>query len=467
MEAVRAQGVGSMAGARTIGRKAKLIALACSVVASVILVEVLYREYLRYDLARTERAKLGFDDSPTYRFIGFPPPWTYNAAYGWDFLPGGWRGANIAQGAFDRCVEARYFNLRGNIGSRNRDFENAKPLIFVFGSSFTMTHDDDGRLATEILEDDLRKEFPAAQVENLSRDSFGVLQMFDMAVEQLQHTRPTVALFVFNTSDVHRPRHWRSVVPSRPGFWRFYQAITPEVRHRSSETSTLNTAIVITDRLTPEWCDGMTQAKAADAPRLREDALVRDGVAEFNENRSVQTTERFAVDFSTLKASFLWNRIARGNEFHDMEIFSSKSPLAPIQISDFHDDPRFVAAAQRLEAMDVPYFLVHLPAYPEMRSGEEYAHGSFGVPAAREKSLIRSLEGVTRRPILSLLPYVRAPRDDAGDFVHSAAPGAPDWHPNAKGTKLIADALRMLVSERILPASMADADRFDGAKAKD
>lgn len=429
----------------------KLIAFVISLVLSVIMVEAGFRVYLRESLTRKELAKIEHDPAPTFRMIAYPPPWIYNRAYGWDFTPGGWRGAVITKGVFERCMVIPGFNARGNIGSRDTDLNNARPLVLAFGSSFTMTHDENGAMATELLEDRLKSRFPSIHVENVARDSSGILQMFDMAALKARELKPAFMLFLFNTSDLSRPRHWRSVVPTQGGFYRFYQTTEADLSDFRPQSTVLNGNIVISDRLTPAWCESMEAAAAAKSRSTEEDPLIRSAVVEYNKNRQAQAVSRFAIDFTTLRVSFVWNALWHGAPFHDMDVFDGSSPLGPIRIENFGDDKEFVRAVDDVRASNIPFYLIHIPAYPEMRDGIEFAHGAFGVTAERESRLVKSLEEITQKKILSLLPTMGAPLRNAADYVYSAGPESPDWHPNANGTRLLAESLYRLISAQLLP----------------
>lgn len=275
--------------------------------------------------------------------------------------------------------------------------------------------------------------------------------MLDMARARIRSHRPDLVLFVFNTSDISRPRNWPIFEDVGGGYFRFYMSRSADSRALGVNTARVNPQVV-SARFTPDWCRAMLAAKTAnDETRILGDSAVKEAVEQFRTIRHFRNAPyQHNVDLTTLTTSYVWTRLRHGNPYHDLEVFAAdKNPVAAISIEDFRHDHGFVAGLDFLRESGVPFAFAHLPSYTEMNSGQEFKFGIHGVPGDREEKLVKSLREATGAPIGSLLSYMSPPVANAAGLVSGAFPPNMDWHPNAAGTKRFGSALADFIADRL------------------
>ena len=415
------------------------------------LFESAYRVYLFSRLQNFNPLSYSPNEKPDFTFLQPPGRWVYNADYGFDFHPDYLTG-NIVKGAFDHCARGGGIDQRGNLMKRDSRYGTGELNGILVGSSYTMGTQNSGLFFHEVLEDVLSKKAgKMVAIENYSRDSMGVIQMFDMAAFLAKSEHPDFILIAFNTATLSMPRHWRNVLPYKDGFYNFYFMTEPAGDNPTTSNSYVHRWVVY-DKVTDAWCAEMMAAKKdGQADRLHNDPVIKALIKRHNNILRERQTPKVSVDLLTLKRSYLFNRIIRGNVFWDMDIYVNEvNSLLPLRLHRYDHDPKFNQSVATLMSSGIPVILVHIPSYPELKTGEEWAGSGYGgLPKSQELSLAESLENLPNLPVLSLLAKSHAPRADAADFAHKAEGADRDWHPNSKGIDLFVDALSDIMIDQL------------------
>jgi len=428
----------------------RVLTVCILVLVSFVLTEIGYRIYMHYDLKRTMSSAQP-DSDEIIGFNSFPHAMVYNATYGHDFYSGGFVTGAIKGNRFDFCERRDIFAADGNMRPRVISEGSTARTVLLFGSSFTLTTDESGATASDIAAAMLTERLGrSVHIVNFSRGSFGILQMLDMARAKVRAYQPDLILFVFNTSDISRPRSWPIFKEMGDGYYHFYMSRSPDPRDIRVQTARLSSQVV-SALFTPIWCKTMMAAKVAhDKIRLVDDPTVKATVEHFKVLSHLVTAPHHNIDLKEMTTSYVWLQLRYGNPYHDTEAFAAgENPIGPITVNDFRRDPGFLSGLAFLTSSGIPSSFVHLPSYAEMKSGEEFKFGIHGVPAEREEKLVASLREATGHPIASLLSYMRPPIADAETLVNGALPPHMDWHPSASGTQRIGSALASLITDQL------------------
>jgi hypothetical protein len=419
-------------------------------IVTFVLTEAAYRLYLRHALHVATQAKAIDDPAPSFGFYVYPAPWRLDRDLGFAFNDGEWRTGYIGKGAFSGCSVSGLGNQYGNYGAVRGDYASAQVKVVVFGSSYTLMDPGmRGDTSTNLLQDALSRKFEkTAHVLNYSRDSIGILTMFQMAAIRAQMDKPDIILFVFNTAALAYQRNWRVVKESQPGFFRMYQTLDPDDKLTPGRAF-LNT-IAITDQASKEWCDGLAASIASgNTEAARQNPVVVGLINEYNAMTREQMVPKIAVSFLTLDQSYVYNALRYRNPYRDVQIYEPKSIFAPASIDSYGDDPRFLEDLAAIKASGIPFLLVHVPTLMEYKAQKGMLFGLSGVPEKRERSLIQSLEALTGKSLINLPDYYDP--DDLADPVQLVS-SEQDSHPSPKGVRAIADALlKLLISQGFAP----------------
>jgi len=424
---------------------AALLTLATGLCA--FLVEGGYRVYLSHALNAATDANLPPAEETAFNFYGRPEPWRFARAGGFEFNEGRWLNGTIEKGQFVQCGFFGEGNRYGGYGRISQDWDAAELRVLLLGSSYTLSP----------MAESLRERLSQAlgrrvALINLSRDATGVLTMFDIAAEKIEELAPDLVLFTFNTSAFGYDRHWREIWPLSDDAGALVLLKDPEPQ--ASRRRALPQPAIVSSLASPEWCDEMKRAKAAgEEARLRDDATVRALVAAYETYRAELAPPPVVLDFLRTDVSFVWNTFAHRDPFHDMTLREEVAIFTPLEILDYAQDPIFMASLERVKASGVPYFLMHIPALPEMEDGpEDYAYGRFGVREEVERALSASLEQLTGHEIDHMWKrYSPEERRDPQALVK----GEKNWHPNEAGGEVLANAMAQAVLEELQSAPVA------------
>lgn len=426
---------------------AALLVAVCAFCA--IAVEAGYRWYLQYSLVPA-----GSDAPPaaeaSFVFYTKPEPWRFARAGGFEYNEGRWSNGVIEKGAFLRC---RFFgegNRYGGYGSIKQQWESADLRILMLGSSYTLMGENDNNPAEHMRQALKQKLNRPVAVINLSRDSTGILTMFDIAAEKIAELRPDIILFTFNTSAFGYDRHWRTVRPLTAYAEILYLLKDPDPS--TPRRRALPQPAIVSKEVTPEWCAAMIAAKErGEERRLREDPVVRHLVEAYEQYRTKHAPAPVALDFLRLDTSFVLNMVRHKDPFFGMKVQQEIAIFTPITMTDFREDPMFVAALDKVKTSKLPFFLIHVPALPEMQTGAPYAHGRFGVREEIERPLSANLEVVTGQTVHHLWDrYSAADRAAPSELVY----GENNWHPNERGSRAAGLAMAQIISEYLAATPM-------------
>lgn len=392
---------------------------------------------------------MGKSKVPDARVGSFPFIITTNIHYGFDMNPEEYRQINIRNGLVENCSYFR-FTDKITLDNRREAYRKAKTKILLFGSSFTATHvkkNVSGKnqdvyidyYAEEFISSSLGR---SVEILNLSRGSFGILQMFDLAKQIVPEYKPDLIIFAPNTTDISRPRWWPIFRPDTElGNYRYYQSRTFAPRSLTREFAVLQ-PIVVTKALTSELCreinDKISQQgafRAGEHPATKRFMIAQKKLT------ARQKMLTLDIDFWILGRSFVWNALRHGSPFFDIHAFADNNPVRPIPITDLRDDKEFVDVFGTVKGFGIPMLFVHIPTYQDLISDHEYAFGYNGVAAAHNKSLHSSLELMTGRPMVSLKSYL-----PAGTKVLSMVRSSQNSHPSEEGTIAYGKALGKIIS---------------------
>ena len=444
-------------------KRAEIVLLLGFMLLSVLLVEGSYRLYLARRLGAEVSAAVKPDAAPTFGFYSYPAPWRFDVEQCFVFNETPWLVGDTVKGMFNSCG-AGIGNKFGNAYRLRSDYDSAAVKILLLGSSYTMVPTDitvptkERETVTDMLEARLSVSLgKPVSVLNFSRDSTGLLTHFDIARAKIPELKPHLLLFVFNTVALGYQRHWRVVHPDPhdAGTWRMAFSLDPTEGLDNHRRVVLQPA-VISNEVTQEWCDRMiTAMKARDHETLRNDRVIRKLGAAHRRLRQDLDAPLIAVDFYTPRVSFVYKQLAHGNPYYDLRIYEDKTIWAPLTIDDFSSDGRFVNAVEFVKRAGAPFLMIHIPALDEMVAGRNgtFNFGGFGVPAERERSLAKSLERLSGRPIIHLYEYYdQEAKRDPLSLVYSPQ----NSHPNPKGVAAMAEAMeRLLVETELTPSTMA------------
>ena len=375
-------------------------------------------------------------------FIYDDAHYRFSEQYGYEYAPGLITAMVVNDGRSTACNSVgSKVDRFGNLGDNSGSYEDAKLKILVFGDSWmAVTVPRDGVFYTvpSVLQQRLERQLGReVHVVNFGRDGYGVLQMFDLAVDKIAEYKPDVVIFAFITDDLTRDRFWRTVGVF-DGQRRVLTTTDPRSDPdlgRSADTQLLSA--------TPgaEAC-----SKAVGDPTLNS-KLAREFLETYK-SRRVTRPSIFGA------SSYLYSRWRYGDPF-----FRENQQKRPVgnprhELHDFMDDQRFSENVKAINAMGIPYVVIHLAIYNEIRDGKEYVLGQ----PAQQADLLASLARVTRRPIHPTLGNIPLPVGDLS--VINSSQG--DYHPSLVGMEFYADLMARILGKEgyihegkrlLLPAS--------------
>jgi hypothetical protein len=270
-------------------------------------------------------------------------------------------------------------------------------------------------------------------VRNAGRAGYGLLQMVDAAAALAEQERPDFVILAYITDDFWRERFWVSSVETSTGLRAFRQA-DPDGRGFARDTA------LIEPRVDENWA-------RAHAERIFEDEIwrrVRDRFAAMG--RRVHPRAQSITD---PRLSFLLRRIQFGDALalaHEDE----GRRIRVLKVSEFISDPGLSQRFDRLQQLDVPVALAHLPKYDEIVAGDDlydriYAPGN---PLALMRDALETAAGSTTHRLhqhISLGDLTKREFQASEEDPHPALPGM------ALYSKAMVTALAEQIS-RIVPA---------------
>jgi hypothetical protein len=387
--------------------------------------EIGYRSYLFY---QTRIAHYP-DDRLNYEALSHPLT-RFHPEFGYEYVPNQIVDRAVIRSGYPvLCSQAR-INQYGS-PSPYGELPGDDPFtILVFGDSFTANLFAGGLTWPDALQAELQAAVgPRIRVLNFARSAFGILQMFDLARGEIAELNPDLVLFAFITDDLTRARSWRTTT-YQDGNARVLASPRPIQAPKPGQAVDV---ALHNPGITHEWCDSMLASTRADDELLS--ALNRW-------YRKLRREYRAGADFATLSTSFVFDRLVHGTAFRDQIASTIISRLAD---STYGTDPRFTESLFEIHRTGVPYYLIHLPTYPDLRDRRHHLD-------EQERDLIEDLDRVTKGHILDFLShYVKEFPDgypgDLGDLFLSPH----DLHPSKRGVEFYGHVVsEMLQTEGIL-----------------
>lgn len=434
------------------------VLLVLSLMLVIFITECGYRIFLSGKVEQDRERFNKPESNPSFGFWGYPSPWMFDLNFGSKYSDGHWASGSIVKGAFASCgKEEGPGNKYGNYGVSIGDFSKADLKIALFGTSYTMMDGAGKGVATgrgentmtNLLQEELAKRLgKSVHILNFSRDSTGILTMFDIAKFVARDYKPDLLLFTFNTAALGYRRYWRIVKEVRPGFYRMYHSLDPSEILDPMRSMVHITPI--TKLFTPAWCADMLAAKRlGDEKRLRNDPLVRELIAEYRGIMRERNVPRVIVNFWSFQISFVYNYLKFKDPFHGIEIFSSNTIWAPLELSSYSRDQEFIEAVSLIKESKVPFHMIHIPTFQEMRAYSK-TDRNYEPPKLTENTVqliaFGSIAKLTGKKILNLLDYY--PAEALSDPL-KLVNGENDSHPNGEGVRAMADAMFKVLNDQV------------------
>ena len=259
----------------------------------------------------------------------------------------------------------------------------------------------------------------SVHVVNFGRDGYGILQMFDLAVAKVREWKPDLFVIAFISDDLTRDRFWRTKT-ILDGSERIMVSLRPEPE---PDWTTGADLYVMNSKATQEWCHSLHKSQAEGDPVVAElEETVRQGS---------RVSRRLANVFSVTQ-SYVFDHLWHGDPFHtSMErILPARNPRH--RMGRFHEDERTVRNVKALNDTGIPYMLVHLANYNELKAGKEYRGRRSRLK--RRMALINSLEELTGTIVHQTTDHVDLARKETEIPGERSAQGYPS---ESKGRKVL------------------------------
>ena len=311
--------------------------------------------------------------------------WIFDPDEGYQYVREDVDWTRIERGIVSDCARLNPINAIGGSGLIEGDYASADLKIAVFGDSFTWFSSPENLTWTNYLQRDLQRlTGRSVRVLNFARDGMGVMRMFDLAAARLPKYRPDLAIFALTTTTGMRPgRIWRfeTVVGGEP---RVFTVPTP---NKTTDPALAHDTFLLHPRATLDWCQSV---------KGRADEITREIVEKY---LRLRTTRYSAVDLSR---SFILNKIVNKDPFESSKAIDRVARDTPDR--PFSHDEKFLHAISAVANTGIPYLLVHLPYYPELAAGKEFAWDDEA--SRNERS---DLQTVTGHSVIGLLQHLDLP----------------------------------------------------------
>jgi hypothetical protein len=388
-----------------------------SIIFTIAFSEIAYRLYLMQKISFAKESEF-MEDALNYSAIDNVLT-EFNLEFGYSYVANkSNNGVLVHNGYPVMCTQAT-INELGNTNRIKGNYEDATVKILVFGDSFTANSNLNGITWPDLLQDELEGKLNQdVNVINFGRDAYGILQMFDLARTKVDELEPDLVVFAFITSDLVRARFWRTV-----------NFINGEKRDfaisEPSEEADLKKSIdatVVNSMITREWCEDMLVALD------KNDALLKALNEEFIQRRREYNDP---VEFNSLSTSFLFNRIMHNDPFRG---FIRPSLIPRLSENSYAADSRFIENVNHINQSNIPYYIIHLPTYEDLKAGEYEL-------SEQEQSLFESFQEVTGKQVINFIEY--APSHDTNNLedLEKLFMSPYDRHPSLQGIRFYAEVV--------------------------
>jgi hypothetical protein len=352
-------------------------------------------------------------------------PWQFDATEGFRYVANSvFYNAQVVNGKRVTCIRHPVINAYGGEGLSEGAYETAQVKLAIFGDSFTGFTGLDYLTWVNYLQRLLQERLArSVYALNFARDGTGVVQMFDVAANELPRYKPDLAVIAFTTNSAVQRRIWRL----EKRFGGELRAVTEYKPDRNPDLNSTFETYILEPRADAAWC----AAHKDGGPLDDVSAAIIDKYLRFRPRRySVYTPFH----------SFFWHRVMNGDAFFDP---SGRNPSPGLSEQDVASDPRLANDIKSISQTGIPYILVHLPYYPEVQSQKKY----FTPPDERTgriaEQIALEIRRLTKHPIYEGLGYMPLPIDHPEKMNVSSE----NMHPSAWGMQLYANAVTRIVLE--------------------
>jgi len=399
-----------------------------SIIFTIAFSEIAYRLYLMRGIRVAKEAEFT-EDALDYSAVDDVLT-EFNLEFGYSYVANKSTNRVLVNNGYPVMCTQETINELGNTNRIKGNYEDATLKILVFGDSFTANTDLNGITWPDLLQDELEAKLGQGvdvNVINFGRGAYGILQMFDLARTKVEEFKPDVVIFAFITSDLIRARFWRTV-----------DFIDGEKRDlvmaEPSEEADLKKSVdatLVNPMITREWCEHMLVAKDKNDPLLK--ALNEEFVQRKREYSN-------PVEFNSLSTSFLFNRIVHNDPFHG---FMKPALIPMFSENNYAADSRFIEDVNHINQSNIPYYIIHLPTYEDLRAGKYEL-------TEQQQSLLESLQEVTGKQTINFIEHASSHDSNNPEDLERLFMSPYDLHPSLQGIGFYAEVVsEILISLQI------------------
>jgi hypothetical protein len=388
-----------------------------STIFTIAFSEIAYRLYLMQKLSTARDSELS-EDALNYPAVDDVLT-EFNLEFGYSYVANKSNNRVLVHNGYPVLCTQATINELGNTNRVEGNYEDAAVKILVFGDSFTANTDLNGITWPDLLQDELEATLDQdVNVVNFGRGAYGILQMFDLAGTKVEELEPDLVVFAIITSDLVRARFWRTATLIG-GEERDFVMAEPSEEVDLEESID---ATVVNSMITREWCEAMLVTLD------RDDALLNALNEEFTQRRREYADP---VEFNSLSTSFLFNRIVHNDPLRG---FTGPSLIPRLSESSYAADSRFIGNVDRINQSHIPYFIIHLPTYEDLKAGE-YELGE------QEQSLFESFQEVTGKQVINFMEYASSHDTSNLEDLEKLFLSPYDRHPSIQGIGFYAEVV--------------------------
>ena len=388
-----------------------------SIIFTVVFLEIGYRLYLMQKISVAKESEF-METALNYSAVDEILT-EFNLEFGYSYVANKSNNRVLIHNGYPIMCTQATINKLGNTNRIKGNYEDATLKILVFGDSFTANTDLNGITWPDLLQDELAARLNQdVHVINYGRGAYGILQMFDLARTKIEELEPDLVIFAFITSDLVRARFWRTV-NFIDGEKRDFVMAEP------SEEADLKKSVdatVVNSMITREWCEGMLITTD------KEDALLKDLNEEFIQRKREYDDQ---LEFNSFSTSFLFNRIVHNDPFRG---FMRPSLIPRFSENSYAADSRFIENVNHINQSNIPYYIIHLPTYDDLKAGE------FEL-SEQEQSLFESFQEVTGRQIIDFIDFASSHDTNNLEDLEELFMSPYDRHPSLQGIRYYAEVV--------------------------
>jgi len=294
-----------------------------------------------------------------------------------------------------------------------KEYESSSYKVLIFGDSFTHWNQNNASwpdLFQNSLNQSLGKK---VAVLNYARGTYGILQMLDLAAEEVQERKPDLVIIAALGDDFTRDRWWCKEIEWH-GFKRW---MISSNKNSFSDYRYAVDEFLINPAATKEWCMNILNTNQHDDQVLQEThkqyLLIKGEVEGY----------RKKISLLSFDESYLFNRIVHGSPYR----FAPQT-IPRVSFNDYSDDKEAVISCEKLLLSNSKIRLVYLPTRLEIEDRKTHMSG-------QAETLMHSLEKMLKTDFIFLQNEI----DD--NNVGKIDLDPYDGHPNYEGLVLYSQTL--------------------------